>query len=144
VAWASLICFRLPDDVAGSERRSVFGDEDIRNSVPIIITILQKFPFVTKHAGDLPERRYAVIVDEAHSSQSGDSAAKMKAVLGGERIREIARKRAEEEQLPDYEEEIIRVQRDAAADPNAEPQPFHEYSMRQDRKPESSCTLGLR
>ena len=127
----------------------------LRNAVPIIITILQKFPFVTKHAGDLPERRYAVIVDEAHSSQSGESAAKMKAVLAGERIRAIARKKAEEEQLPDYEEEVIRVvegrkqqpnlsffaftatpkyktievfgQRDA----NGEPQPFHEYSMRQ-------------
>ncbi len=127
----------------------------LRNSVPIIITILQKFPFVTKHAGDLPERRYAVIVDEAHSSQSGDSAAKMKAVLGGERIRDIARKRAEEEQLPDYEEEIIRVvegrkqqpnlsffaftatpkyktiQVFGQPDANGEPQPFHEYSMRQ-------------
>lgn len=127
----------------------------LRNGVPIIITILQKFPFVTKHAGDLPERRYAVIVDEAHSSQSGDSAAKMKAVLGGERIRAIARKRAEEEQLPDYEEEIIRVvegrkqqpnlsffaftatpkyktiQVFGQPDANGEPQPFHEYTMRQ-------------
>ena len=56
----------------------------LRNGVPIVITILQKFPFVTKHAGDLPERRYAVIVDEAHSSQSGESAAKMKAVLAGD------------------------------------------------------------
>jgi len=90
----------------------------LRNSVPIIITILQKFPFVTKHAGDLPERRYAVIVDEAHSSQSGESAAKMKAVLGGERIRDIARKRAEEEQLPDYEEEIIRVVEGRKQQPN--------------------------
>jgi len=127
----------------------------LRNSVPIVITILQKFPFVAKHAGDLPERRYAVIVDEAHSSQSGDSAAKMKAVLGGERIRAVARKRAEEEQLPDYEEEIIRVvegrkrqpnlsffaftatpkyktiQVFGQPDANGEPQPFHEYSMRQ-------------
>jgi type I restriction enzyme R subunit len=127
----------------------------LRNGVPIIITILQKFPFVTKHAGDLPERRYAVIIDEAHSSQSGDSAARMKAVLGGERIRAIARKRAEEEQLPDYEEEIIRVvegrkqqpnlsffaftatpkyktiQVFGRPDANGEPQPFHEYSMRQ-------------
>ena len=127
----------------------------LRNSVPIIITILQKFPFVTKHAGDLPERRYAVIVDEAHSSQSGESAAKMKAVLGGERIRAIARKRAEQEQLPDYEEEVIRVvegrkqqpnlsffaftatpkyktiQVFGQPDANGEPQPFHEYSMRQ-------------
>jgi type I restriction enzyme R subunit len=129
--------------------------EALRTGVPIIITILQKFPFVTKHAGDLPERRYAVIVDEAHSSQSGESAAKMKAVLAGERIRAIARQRAEDEQLPDYEEEIIRVVEGRKQQPNlsffaftatpkyktievfgqrganGQPQPFHEYSMRQ-------------
>jgi type I restriction enzyme R subunit len=59
----------------------------LKNGVPIVITILQKFPFVTQHIGDLPERRYAVIIDEAHSSQSGDSAVKMKSVLGGKRSR---------------------------------------------------------
>lgn len=50
----------------------------------IIITTIQKFPFVMRHAeGGLKARRYAVIVDEAHSSQTGDSAKEMKKVLGG-------------------------------------------------------------
>ena len=47
----------------------------LRSGVPIIITTLQKFPFVTEKVGAPPERRYAVIVDEAHSSQSGEAAA---------------------------------------------------------------------
>ncbi len=48
----------------------------------VIITTLQKFPFVTRHVEQLPNRTYAVIVDEAHSSQTGDSATALKGVLG--------------------------------------------------------------
>lgn len=48
----------------------------------IIITTLQKFPYVLRAAADLRQRRYAVIVDEAHSSQSGESAAALKRALG--------------------------------------------------------------
>lgn len=49
----------------------------------IIITTIQKFPYVMKHVDELKQRRYAVIIDEAHSSQTGDSAKEMKKVLGG-------------------------------------------------------------
>ena len=48
----------------------------------IIITTLQKFPFVLDKVEDLPSRRYAVIVDEAHSSQTGEAAKELKRVLG--------------------------------------------------------------
>ncbi|MEM9034578.1 MAG: type I restriction endonuclease [Actinomycetota bacterium] len=48
----------------------------------IIITTLQKFPYVMRHVEELKQRRYAVIVDEAHSSQTGDAAKEMKKVLG--------------------------------------------------------------
>ena len=48
----------------------------------IIITTLQKFPFVLDKAKDLPDRSYAVLVDEAHSSQTGETAKEMKRVLG--------------------------------------------------------------
>ena len=47
--------------------------EALEAGAPIVITTLQKFPFVTEKIGELPKRRYAVIVDEAHSSQSGES-----------------------------------------------------------------------
>ncbi|NLJ82598.1 MAG: type I restriction endonuclease subunit R, partial [Bacteroidales bacterium] len=47
----------------------------------IIITTLQKFPFVVDKVGELPKRKYAVIIDEAHSSQGGEASKKMKEVL---------------------------------------------------------------
>ena len=49
----------------------------------IIITTLQKFPFVLDKIEGLPARKYAVVVDEAHSSQTGDAARDLKLALGG-------------------------------------------------------------
>ena len=89
--------------------------EALDNAVPVIITTLQKFPFVSRQllrmadergttgTGTLATRRCAVIVDEAHSSQGGETATDLKQVLGGERLREEARKRAAEEGRPDLE-----------------------------------------
>ena len=48
-------------------------------------------------AGALPARRHAVIIDEAHSSQGGETAAALKEVLGGEALRARARRQAAEE-----------------------------------------------
>ncbi|MDT7539368.1 MAG: type restriction enzyme subunit [Actinomycetota bacterium] len=49
----------------------------------VIITTLQKFPFVLDQAAAaLAGSKFAVIVDEAHSSQTGESAKALKAVLG--------------------------------------------------------------
>jgi len=48
-------------------------------------------------SGHLPTRRCAVIIDEAHSSQSGETATDLKEVLGGEELREKARQQAKEE-----------------------------------------------
>jgi type I restriction enzyme, R subunit len=51
----------------------------------IIISTLQKYPFVLEkisRKGELGDRRYAVIIDEAHSSQGGDAAARLKEALG--------------------------------------------------------------
>jgi type I restriction enzyme, R subunit len=48
----------------------------------IIITTLQKFSFVLDKVSTLPARAYAVVIDEAHSSQGGDAAKNMKRVLG--------------------------------------------------------------
>jgi len=49
----------------------------------IIITTLQKFPVVAQAATNLSGSRFAVICDEAHSSQSGEAAKDLKAVLSG-------------------------------------------------------------
>lgn len=47
----------------------------------IIITTLQKFPWVLSKVGGLANRRFALILDEAHSSQSGKGAVKLRQVL---------------------------------------------------------------
>ena len=47
----------------------------------IIVTTLQKFPVIAAEIGELPGRRFALIIDEAHSSQSGESTKSLKAVL---------------------------------------------------------------
>ena len=90
--------------------------EALENAVPVIITTLQKFPFVSRQllkmaeergatgTGTLATRRCAVIVDEAHSSQGGEAAADLKEVLGGEALRKAARQRAAEEGREDLEE----------------------------------------
>lgn len=53
----------------------------INAGTPIIITTLQKFSFVIEKVTARGDRRYAVIVDEAHGSQTGEGAAAMKRVL---------------------------------------------------------------
>ncbi len=50
--------------------------------VKIIITTLQKFSFILDKVNGFAGRRFAVIVDEAHSSQSGRSAANLRVALG--------------------------------------------------------------
>jgi len=47
----------------------------------IIITTLQKFPFVLGKIADAPKRKYAVVIDEAHSSQTGEAAKDLRAAL---------------------------------------------------------------
>ena len=70
--------------------------KDLRNAIndgkKIIITTLQKFPMIYEEIDDNKGRRFAIIVDEAHSSQSGNSAKKLKAALADteEALREYA------------------------------------------------------
>ncbi len=127
----------------------------LSSAVPIVITTLQKFPFVTDKIGDLPSRKYAVIIDEAHSSQSGEGAAEMRGVLAGREAGDAAAEQAEERSLPDFEEEILKTLARRGRQPNisffaftatpkyktlemfgivgkdGKPEPFHLYSMRQ-------------
>lgn len=56
----------------------------LENSQPIIIVTIQTFPYVLKaieNSVSLKERCYAVIADEAHSSQTGSTARQLKEVL---------------------------------------------------------------
>jgi len=48
----------------------------------IIITTIQKFPFIIDGIADLSDKRFAVMIDEAHSSQSGSAHGKMNEAMG--------------------------------------------------------------
>lgn len=123
----------------------------------IIITTLQKFPFVVNRVGELPDRKYAVIIDEAHSSQGGEASKKMKEVLASRSLEDAAN----EDYNDDYTgDDFIREQIELSAsvrgrqnnisffaftatpkyktlevfghkDEDGKPKPFHLYSMRQ-------------
>lgn len=139
----------------------------------IVITTLQKFPFVLRgllHAAgaetaeqaseeekqqareweaQIGARKYAVIVDEAHSSQSGETARELKAILGA------ASNNESEEEEPDWEDRLNQVMQSRGKQPNlsfyaftatpkgktielfgrpgtsGKPEAIHTYSMRQ-------------
>lgn len=65
--------------------------ESLEQGKKIIITTIQKFPFIVDGIADLSDNRFAVVIDEAHSSQSGTAAGKMNQAMGvGERDEEEA------------------------------------------------------
>ncbi|WP_233898461.1 type I restriction endonuclease subunit R [Tenacibaculum piscium] len=56
--------------------------ESLEQGKKIIITTIQKFPFIIDGIADLSEKRFAVIIDEAHSSQSGSAHDSMNTAMG--------------------------------------------------------------
>lgn len=54
----------------------------LENGKKIIITTIQKFPFIIDGIADLSEKRFAVIIDEAHSGQSGQAHDNMNRAMG--------------------------------------------------------------
>ena len=75
----------------------------------IIVTTLQKFPVVAQAATELAGTRFAVIADEAHSSQTGEAAKDLKAVLSGlSRDEALAvAEAAEAGEAPDLEDALV-------------------------------------
>ncbi|MDE7469178.1 MAG: DEAD/DEAH box helicase family protein [Desulfovibrionaceae bacterium] len=65
----------------------------------IILTTIQKFPYILEDIGRIKSKHFAIIIDEAHSSQSGGSAQKL-----GEVIRD-----KEYQESKDSEDEIIEI-----------------------------------
>ena len=81
----------------------------IEDGAGIIITTLQKFPVIYKEVNS-GNKRFAVIVDEAHSSQTGDAARKLKRALADteEILREYAELEGrEEEKRKDDEDRLL-------------------------------------
>jgi type I restriction enzyme R subunit len=128
--------------------------EALRSGTKIIVSTIQKFPFVIEKVGELEKRKYAVIIDEAHSSSAGENMASLREVLSANTLEEAAKLDAELEEY-DPEEEILKAIKKRGKQPNISffaftatpkaktlemfgtigpdglPHPFHLYSMRQ-------------
>ena len=92
------------------EKTSKDLKEAINDGKRIIITTLQKFPVIYKEVDDMGHKKFAVIVDEAHSSQTGNSAKKLKIALADKedalaKYAEIEAR--EEENTKDYEDKLV-------------------------------------
>ncbi|MDH0155020.1 type I restriction endonuclease subunit R [Stutzerimonas stutzeri] len=75
----------------------------------IIITTVQKFPFIVDGIDDLTSRNFAVIIDEAHSSQSGSASDTLNTTLG-----------AEDEEVPeDIQDKILAAMKGRKMSKNA-------------------------
>jgi len=77
--------FAQVSSVVGHAEHSGDLREFITAGKKIIITTVQKFPFILDEIGDEHRhRRFAIIIDEAHSSQGGRTAAKMHMALSAQ------------------------------------------------------------
>lgn len=89
--------------------------KDLRDAInsgkKIIVTTLQKFPVIYEEIEDKKGKRFAIIVDEAHSSQTGSSAQKLKTALADseEALKEYALIEGEEEaNREDFEDKMVK------------------------------------
>jgi type I restriction enzyme R subunit len=76
--------------------------KNLESGKRIIITTIQKFPFIVDGIADLSDKRFAVIIDEAHSSQSGSAADDLNRAMGYN---------GTEEEDPDPQDKILEVMR---------------------------------
>ena len=83
---------------------------------PIVITTIQKFSFVQDVAGK-SGRAYAVIVDEAHGSQTGESASNLKKTLAAASL-EMAEAEDDIDTGDETEDEVIRAIKARGRQPN--------------------------
>lgn len=77
----------------------------------IIITTIQMFPHIASNIRMFPDRKYAVIIDEAHSSQSGEDARQMRKALSLQEAEEfdeaIAAANDEEKKINEIIDNVI-------------------------------------
>ena len=128
----------------------------ITGETRIIITTLQKFPFIMEKVSGLERKKYAVIIDEAHSSQGGKASTALTNILSDKTLEDAYKEdRIAEENLDSLDEQIVEIIMKSGKQDNvsffaftATPKPktlekfgtigtdgkphaFHEYTMRQ-------------
>ena len=67
--------------VSGVDQGSSQLKEFLESGKDIIVTTIQKFPFISETISSLGDRTFAVIIDEVHSSQSGELSKELKKSL---------------------------------------------------------------
>lgn len=144
-------------ETIGEDKNSKDLRDAINNGSRIIVTTLQKFPVIYQEVDKVAGRNFAIIVDEAHSSQTGRSAMKLKAALADTEaaLREYAEIEGKAEDVIDKNDKLVQEMLTHGRHPNlsffaftATPKaqtlemfgmpwldgsfhPFHIYSMRQ-------------
>ena len=127
--------------------------EALKTGSNIVVTTIQKFPYILEEIGDLPDRKYAVIIDEAHSSQAGENARALRRVLATNSLEEA--EALDNEDMDEIDEEILRevessknlenisffaftatpknktLELFGTEDEQGKPRSFHIYSMKQ-------------
>ena len=73
--------------------------ESLKDGRKIIISTIQKFPFIVNDIGDLSDKNFAIIIDEAHSSTSGSTMQGMGSSLGSDK--ESEEERTTEDEIVD-------------------------------------------
>ena len=81
----------------------------------IITTTLQKFPFILEEIGELPGKKFALIIDEAHSSQSGEGSKAVRKALNASSLDDATRE-DDDSRVPDGQDIVNKL---AAADQRA-------------------------
>ncbi len=131
------------DETKGSKGKQL--SNALNEKRQIIITTIQTFPNILEDVHNMKDSSFAVIIDEAHSSQAGDAAAKLKVALG--------KKAGDEKDLEELIVEVIKSKQfpknvsfyaftatpktktielfGNRKMPDSKPEAFHEYSMKQ-------------
>jgi type I restriction enzyme R subunit len=78
------------------KRKAVELTEALTAGKRLIVSTLQSFPGVAKKIGEMPGKRFAVIVDEAHSSQTGETTRNMREILVAPSLEEAEKAEAVE------------------------------------------------
>jgi type I restriction enzyme, R subunit len=119
----------------------------IESGKKIIISTVQKFPFILDEIGDQHRgRSFAIVIDEAHSSQGGKTAAAMSEALADpeDEINDALQKRMDARRMLERASyfaftatpknktlEMFGIEQPADAEGKVKFKPFHNYSMKQ-------------
>lgn len=106
------------EGISGVVEAITQGSRQLKNALEegkkIIITTIQKFPYILDEITSLKSKTFAIIIDEAHSSQSGTNAQKM-----SEAIRDKSLDEEEEAREESLDEKIIEIIKNKKLQKNA-------------------------